>query len=302
MRNAERVPKSGGDARQKWVEDGEFYGRSADIVEKCARVLTERIGTVPTLALVLGSGYQGISDVVDSESVIDYSELPGFPQSMVPGHAGKLVCGSFGGVRLLVCCGRAHYYQGHSMEDVTFPVRVFGRAGVRDLLLTNAAGGINAQFRTGDFMLVQDHINFMGENPLRGMPVTDGKCFVDVTDAYSARLRGFLNAGADCLGIQLKKGVYIAVSGPSYETPAEIRAFRNWGADAVGMSTVPEVLMARYCGMEVAAVACITNAAAGMRKEKLSHEEVLENGQKSRGNGARLLQGFMSEYRKEKCN
>jgi purine-nucleoside phosphorylase len=200
-----------------------------------------------------------------------------------------MVVASVGGMKILVCAGRAHYYEGHSMGEVMFPIEVLAGCGIGELLLTNAAGGINRGYRPGDFMIFADHINMLGVNPLRGMPVEDGRCFVDLTDTYCERLREELKTAARKAKVRLKEGVYIGVSGPSYETPAEIRAFRRLGADAVGMSTIPEVLMARYCGMRVAAISCITNYAAGMRKGKLSHQEVLRAGQRNAANAVRLL-------------
>lgn len=178
------------------------------------------------------------------------------------------------------------------MEQVMFPIEVLAGCGVRELLLTNAAGGINRGYRPGDFMLFSDHINLLGVNPLRGSPVEHGKCFVDLSDTYCTRLRRELKTAARSVRVRLEEGVYLGVSGPSYETPAEIRAFRKLGADAVGMSTIPEVLMARFSGMRVAAISCITNYAAGMREEKLSHKEVLLTGRSNATNAVRLLTAF----------
>ena len=181
------------------------------------------------------------------------------------------------------------------MERVMFPVRALAAAGITELLLTNAAGGINSRYEPGDFMIFSDHINFTGVNPLRGLPRAEGKCFVDLTEVYSPELRAKLQSAARKEKITLHEGVYIGVSGPSYETPAEIRAFRTMGADAVGMSTIPEVLMARYCGLNVAAVSCITNHAAGTNKEPLSHQEVLNVGRKSAEKAVRLITAFARE-------
>ena len=202
---------------------------------------------------------------------VPYAKIPGFPKPGVSGHAGELYFGHLGKTPVMVLSGRAHFYEGHSMEQVTFAVRALAAFGIRDLLLTNAAGGINKKFRAGDFMVLTDHINFMGANPLRGAPH-----FVDLTRVYDARLSALLfRAGKSC-NLKLQRGVYLAVSGPSYETPAEIRAFARLGADAVGMSTVPEAIVARQCGLNVAAVSCITNLAAGISPENLSHAEVLK--------------------------
>lgn len=252
----------------------------------------------PTLALVLGSGFNHVLRELDTDIVIPYAKLPGFPKPSVVGHDGKLVIGRLGGAPVLVLSGRAHYYEGHSLERVTFAVRVLAACGIRDLLLTNAAGGINPKFRAGDFMLLTDHINLMGANPLRGPALPRVPRFVDLTHGYDATLSALLASAARAAKLKLRRGVYLAVSGPNYETPAEIRAFARLGADAVGMSTVPEVIVARQCGLRVAALSCITNLAAGISKSPLSHEEVLETGERVKVLGARLLKEFGKRYAK----
>jgi purine-nucleoside phosphorylase len=245
----------------------------------------------PTLAIVLGSGFHHVLSELCVEKKISYAKIPGFPVPSVSGHAGELYFGHLGKTPVMVLSGRAHFYEGHSMERVTFAVRVLAAFGIRDLLLTNAAGGINKNFRPGDFMVLTDHINFMGANPLRGAPH-----FVDLTQVYDAGLSALLfRAGKSC-HLKLRRGVYLAVSGPSYETPAEIRAFARLGADAVGMSTVPEAIIARQCGLNVAAVSCITNAAAGVRKGKLSHAEVLKTAGQVGTLAAKLLKYFGGLY------
>ena len=246
----------------------------------------------PRLGVVLGSAFGGVVNELEVDGEVQFDELPGMPSSSVKGHAGKFVVGRLAGLEVLVQAGRLHYYEGHSMEVVTFPVRLMAAVGVRRLVLTNAAGGISDDLNVGDFMQITDHINFMGENPLRGT-VTEGRTrFVDMADAYSAELGQALGQASKRCGVALKQGVYLAVSGPSYETPAEIRAFANMGADAVGMSTVPETIVARQCGMEVLGLSCITNAAAGKAAEPITHEEVLTaSGQASR-NAAELLVSF----------
>jgi purine-nucleoside phosphorylase len=245
----------------------------------------------PTLAIVLGSGFHHVLSELRVEKKISYAKIPGFPKPGVSGHAGELYFGHLGKTPVLVLSGRAHFYEGHSMERVTFAVRALAAFGIRDLLLTNAAGGINKKFRPGDFMVLTDHINFMGANPLRGAPH-----FVDLTRVYDARLGALLfRAGKGC-HLKLQRGVYLAVSGPSYETPAEIRAFARLGADSVGMSTVPEAIVARQCGLNVAAVSCITNLAAGISKEKLSHAEVLETAGRVKTLAAKLLKYFCGLY------
>jgi len=227
---------------------------------------------------------------------ISYRELPGFPQVGVAGHSGRLLIGRLGGAPVLLLGGRAHFYEGHSMAQVTFAVRVLAAYGIRDLLLTNAAGGVNARFRAGDFMVVSDHINFMGTNPLRGAAPAGLPTFVDLSAAYDAGLQKRLGQAARKLGLKLRSGVYLAVCGPSYETPAEIRAFARLGADAVGMSTVPEVIVARQCGLRVAALSCITNLAAGRTARPLLHAEVLQTGERVGILAARLLQQFARQY------
>ena len=250
----------------------------------------------PSLAIVLGSGFKHLLSEIDVDAEVSYTKLPGFPKPSVPGHEGKLVIGKLGGTPVMVLCGRAHFYEGYSMEQVTFTVRTLAVYGISDLLLTNAAGGINRKFRAGDFMLLTDHINFMGVNPLRGPAVPGRQRFVDLTQAYDVQLSGMLLSAARATKVALRQGIYVAVSGPSYETPAEIRAFALWGADAVGMSTVPEVIVARQCGLRVAALSCVTNLAAGVGKSVVSHEEVLETGERVKKVAANLLREFARRY------
>lgn len=250
----------------------------------------------PTLAIVLGSGFNHVLTEMQVIKRVACTKVPGFPKPTVSGHAGELCFGHIGRTPVLVLSGRAHFYEGYAMERVTFAVRALAAFGISDLLLTNAAGGVNKNFSRGDFMVLTDHINFMGTNPLRG-PSDDGlKRFVDLTDTYNAGLRKLLQAAGKNSGAKLRRGVYLAVSGPSYETPAEIRAFARLGADAVGMSTVPEAIVARQCGLRVAAVSCITNMAAGISLRKLSHAEVLETAEQVKDAGARLIRNFVELY------
>jgi len=250
----------------------------------------------PTLALVLGSGFNHVLSELTMAAQISYAKLPGFPPPRVAGHAGELMIGHLGGTPVIVLSGRTHFYEGHAMEQVTFAVQTLAACGIRDLLLTNAAGGINRKFRSGDFMLLTDHINFMGVNPLRG-PAAPGQArFLDMTTAYDPQLRATLRAAARSAKVKLQQGVYLAVSGPSYETPAEVRAFGKLGADAVGMSTVPETLVARHLGLRVVALSCITNLAAGISQAPLSHAEVLETSDRVKPSGARLLKEFAKHY------
>lgn len=253
----------------------------------------------PTLAIVLGSGFQHALNGLEVEHRISYAELPGFPQTSVAGHAGELIVGILAGTSVLILNGRTHFYEGLSFSEITFPIRVLAAFGIRDLLLTNAAGGINCALAPGDFMAISDHINFMGVNPLRGEAFPGLNRFVDLTNAYDPALRKLLQRAARSAKMKLHSGIYLAVSGPSYETPAEIRAFARLGADAVGMSTVPEVIVARQCGLRVAAVSCITNLAAGRSRGKISHAEVLETGERVKCSAAQLLAGFAELHGKE---
>jgi purine-nucleoside phosphorylase len=253
----------------------------------------------PTLAIVLGSGFHHVLTELRVEKKISYAKIPGFPKPTVSGHAGELYFGHLGKTPALVLSGRAHFYEGHEMERVTFAVRTLAAFGVTDLLLTNAAGGLNKKFKAGDFMVLTDHINLMGTNPLR--PLRGGHHenlprFVDLTEAYDKDLRELLFKAGKTAKLKLQQGVYLAVSGPSYETPAEIRAFATLGADAVGMSTVPETIAARQHGLRVAAVSCITNLAAGISKENLSHAEVLETAERVKKSGAALIKNFAELY------
>ncbi|HTH48854.1 MAG TPA: purine-nucleoside phosphorylase [Candidatus Limnocylindria bacterium] len=243
-----------------------------------ASLITQRTRLRPKLGLVLGSGFGAIAEAVTVEREFPYRDLPGFPVGTVPGHAGRLIIGEWHGIPVALLAGRAHYYEGFELVESTFSTRVLAALGVQTLLLTNAAGGINAKFGVGDFMALTDHINFMGANPLRGPEPAGLNRFVDLTAAYEPTLRAKLKQAAKVAGVKCHEGVYLAVSGPSFETPAEIRAFRTLGADAVGMSTVPEAIVARQCGLKVAGVSCITNAAAGLggKGQVVSHIEVLE--------------------------
>lgn len=254
--------------------------------------LKQAVSARPRLAIVLGSGFHHAVAEMRAEKKIPYAKIPGFSRPTVSGHAGELIFGRLGGTPVVVLAGRAHFYEGHGMERVTFAVRTLAAFGITDLLLTNAAGGINRKFRAGDFMVLTDHINFMGTNPLRGPAIAGLPRFVDLTEAYDKKLRGLLFQAGKAAKLKLRQGVYLAVSGPSYETPAEIRAFARFGADAVGMSTVPEAVAARQCGLNVAAVSCITNLAAGISREQLSHAEVLETARRVKNAGAALIKNF----------
>lgn len=250
-----------------------------DRANAAAEYVLARTSLRPQIAIVLGSGLGAFAEQLENATAIPFAEIPHFPQSTVPGHSGKLVVGTVAGVPVAVMQGRVHAYEGYSSDEVTFPVRVLGRMGVRTLVLTNAAGGINPSLRQGQLVLLSDHINLSGRNPVAG-PNDErfGPRFFDMSEAYSARLRRLAQQAAQADGFDLPEGVYLSVLGPSFETPAEIRAFRTMGADLVGMSTVQETIAARHMGIEVLGISCVTNMAAGIQKEPLSHEEVMETG------------------------
>ncbi len=243
---------------------------------EAARYIRQREQRQPKVAVILGSGLGGLVEELEQPNAIPYGQIPGFPASNVAGHAARLAFGSIGGRDVVLMQGRFHYYEGLSMSEITFPVCVLRQLGVESLIVTNACGGINGSFAPGDLMLITDHINMSGNNPLIG-PNDDrlGPRFPDMTEAYDPALRRLAEDTAAELGISLQKGVYALYTGPSFETAAEIRAFRTLGADAIGMSTVPEVIVARHAGMRVLGISCITNMATGIARTKHSHEEVL---------------------------
>ncbi|MSU64013.1 MAG: purine-nucleoside phosphorylase [Pedosphaera sp.] len=260
---------------------------------RAAARLRKLIPFKPKFAIVLGSGFQNVSSDLKTETEIDYRQIPGFVTTGVAGHPGRLQAGYFGSVPVLLLCGRAHYYEGHSFETITFPVRVLAEYGIEQLLLTNAAGGINRRLRPGDFMAISDHINLMGDNPLRGVIAPGANNFVDLSAVYDSKLRQALVLAGKQAGVAVRTGVYVAVSGPTYETPAEIRAFARLGADAVGMSTVPEAIVARQCGLRVAALSCITNLAAGRNPHPLSHQDVIKTGKRAGVGVSRIIDSFL---------
>ena len=261
-----------------------------DRATAAAELVLARTPLRPRVAIVLGSGLGAFAEQIEGATAIPFAEIPHFPQSTVPGHSGRLVIGTIGGAAVAVMQGRVHAYEGYSSEEVTFPVRVLGRMGVAQLVLTNAAGGINPAFRQGQLVLIADHINFSGRNPVAG-PNDErlGPRFFDMSEAYSARLRKLAQEAAKSMCLDLEEGVYLSVLGPSFETPAEIRAFRTLGADMVGMSTVQETIAARHMGIEVLGISCVTNMAAGIQAEPLSHEEVMETGRAVEARLAELL-------------
>ena len=248
----------------------------------------------PDVAVVLGSGLGDFANRLADATTIAYGDLPHWPASNVIGHEGKLVIGGLAGKRVAALSGRVHFYEGHDLRTVSFGARVMGRLGVKVLILTNAAGGINVALKPGTLMVMDDHINLLGSNPLVG-PNEDafGKRFPDMSEVYAKRLRALADQAARAQGLAIGHGVYVAVHGPSYETPAEIRFLRAIGADAVGMSTVPEAIVARHMGVEVLGISCITNAAAGVLPQPLNHDEVMEVARQVRGSFAALLEGII---------
>jgi purine-nucleoside phosphorylase len=249
--------------------------------EHAARWIRAELGEEARVALVLGSGLGAFADDLEDAASLPYLEIPGFARPTVEGHAGRLVSGSIEGVACLAMQGRFHYYEGYSFEEVVFPVRVFGVLGIKSLVLTNAAGGLNVELDQGSLMVISDHLNLMGANPLLG-PNDErfGPRFPDMSEVYSRDYQEMAVAEAHAIGLELRRGIYAALSGPSYETPAEIRMLRTLGADAVGMSTVPEAIAARHMGIKVLGISCITNMAAGLLDQPISHTEVMETGER----------------------
>jgi purine-nucleoside phosphorylase len=258
--------------------------------EEAAAAIRRRIKVTPRVAVVLGSGLGSFADCVEQPIAIPYSDVPHFPRPTVEGHSGRLVAGTVAGTPVAVMQGRVHGYEGYSPEEVTFPTRVLGRLGIGTLVVTNAAGGIRLDLHQGQLVLLSDHINLTGRNPLVG-PNDErlGERFFDMTEAYSKRLRLLAREAATRHGISLPEGVYLSVSGPSFETPAEIQAFRTWGADLVGMSTVQEVIVARHMGIEVLGISCVTNMAAGILNQPINHLEVIETGARTQEHLTTLL-------------
>jgi purine-nucleoside phosphorylase len=277
----------------------EFAYNRAAMFEKLTDALEfvrSRTKLKPEVGVILGSGLGDVVDSIDVEVAIPYGEIPHAPTSSVAGHSGRLVLGRAGDRSVAVMQGRVHYYEGFSMEEVLFLPRLLGRLGCRTAIVTNAAGGIDTLFKPGDLMLISDHINLLGVNPLRGRNCDElGLRFPDMTEAYSAELRSKAREVAKRHGIDLKEGVYLAVSGPSYETPAEIRAFRILGAHAVGMSTIPEVVAFAHMNIPVLGISCVTNMAAGILPQKLTHQEVMETTARVQKEFAALVIGMLLE-------
>ncbi len=265
-----------------------------DQVDAAAQFIRAKAATRPDVAVVLGSGLGAFASSVAGAVSVPYAEIPRWPVATVLGHEGRLALGTVAGRRVVALSGRSHYYEGHGLHAVTFATRVVGLLGAKILILTNAAGGINTRFKRGVLMAIDDHINLMGSNPLIG-PNDErfGVRFPDMTDVYSRRLRALADDVARSSGLELEHGVYVALHGPSFETPAEIRFLRSIGADAVGMSTAPEAIVARHMGIEVLGISCITNMAAGILPAPLHHSEVIETTERVRGAFIALLEGII---------
>ncbi|MBZ5681098.1 MAG: purine-nucleoside phosphorylase [Acidobacteriia bacterium] len=262
--------------------------------EYAAQLVLSRTSLRPHIALVLGSGLGGFADSLTDAAHIPYADIPSFPRSTAIGHAGRMVIGKAGNVAVAAMQGRVHLYEGYSAQEVAFPVRVFRRMGIRAVILTNAAGGINLNYSQGALVLIRDHINLQGQNPLVGP--NDDRCgvrFPDMTQAYAKPYREMAREEAGKLGMTLHEGVYAGLLGPSYETPAEIEYLRRIGADLVGMSTVAEVIAARHMGMKVLAISCVTNMAAGILDQSLSHDEVMETGERVKTTFEALLRAVL---------
>ncbi|HEU4931437.1 MAG TPA: purine-nucleoside phosphorylase [Pyrinomonadaceae bacterium] len=263
--------------------------------EHAARIIRARTTVEPRIAIVLGSGLGGFADDFEDAVGIPYAEIPGFVPSTAQGHAGRLVIGQIEGIPVLAMQGRLHYYEGYSLEEVTFPIRTFGLLGIKTVVLTNASGGINVELTEGALMVISDHLNLMGVNPLRG-PNDErfGPRFPDMSAVYSPELQELVIDEAKAIGVEVRRGIYGGLAGPSYETPAEIHLLRNLGAAAVGMSTVPEAIVARHMGLEVLGISCITNMAAGIGDDPINHDDVMAAGDRVRETFTELLRRVIS--------
>lgn len=283
----------------KTIREATEEGMDMINTEKTAETLAainRKMSLKPRVAIILGSGLGGVADAIENSVTIPYEDIPYWPRTTAIGHAGRLIAGTLEGVPIIAMQGRVHYYEGYAMDEVTFPIRIFGEMGVRSLLATNASGGVNLGYAPGDLVAIYDHINFMGANPLIGQNDERwGPRFPDMTYAYDREYLDMLCCVALEKRINLHKGVYIAFTGPSYETPAEIRMCRALGADLVGMSTVPEVIVANHMGMRVCAVSCVSNYAAGVTANKLHHQEVLDGMARAAGSLVKLIRGFLKK-------
>ena len=263
-------------------------------IDEAVRYVRSKSSIEPALGVILGSGLGHVVDAVEADVAIPYSDIPGARASTVLGHQGRLILGRAKGRQVAVMQGRVHFYEGYEMQEVMFLSRVLGRLGIKKLIVTNAAGGVNTSYKAGDLMLISDHINFMGANPLRGPNIAElGERFPDMTEAYPESLRAIAKEVAASIGLEVREGVYLALSGPTYETPAEIRAFRTLGADAVGMSTIPEVIAMSQMNIPVLGISCITNMAAGILKQKLTHQEVMDTTMRVQEEFTKLVLGVL---------
>ncbi|SDL98679.1 purine-nucleoside phosphorylase [Halarsenatibacter silvermanii] len=270
-----------------------------DQIDEAVKAVEKDLEEEPEFALILGSGLGVLADEIEDPVVVSYEDIPNFPVSTVEGHAGQLVCGTLEGRQVVTMQGRFHYYEGYSMQEIALPVRVMSELGCEGLIVTNAAGGINRDYDAGDFMVISDHINMTGDNPLRGEnPDELGPRFPDMTQAYDSTWQDLAEDVASEQGIKTRRGVYAGMVGPSYETPAEIRMLETMGADAVGMSTVPEVITANHIGLRVLGISCITNMAAGILPKPLSHEDVVEIADQVRPDFIKLVRAILQEFGK----
>lgn len=266
----------------------------AEKLSEAKDYIKEKVNILPELGIILGSGLGGFAQIIEDKVTIPYGDIPNFPVSTVEGHKGQLVFGKVQGKPIVAMQGRFHYYEGYNMKEVTFPVRVMQALGIKGLIVTNAAGGINSTFHPGDLILIKDHINMMGDNPLRGANLSDfGPRFPDMSQAYDPEWRKKALTLAQELGISSQEGIYAAMSGPSYESPAEIRFLRTVGADLVGMSTAPEVIVANHGGMRVLGISCVTNMAAGILDQRLSHAEVMETAERIEKQFVRFVEALV---------
>ena len=264
------------------------YQEAADYIK------TKMTNVKPKIAIILGSGLGVISDDIEDKIVLKYSDIPNFPVSTVEGHAGELIIGKINGKEIIAMNGRFHYYEGYDLKETTFPVRVFKLLGIETLVITNAAGGINTEYSAGDFMVINDYLSFYADSVLRGKNLEEfGVRFPDVSDTFDKELSKILKQVIEEDAGVVREGVYAYMKGPTFESPAEIRALRTLGADAVGMSTVPEAIVARHSGMKVVAVSCITNMAAGVTNKKLSHEEVKETADRVKGEFKEIIKEYL---------
>ncbi|MGJ9456877.1 purine-nucleoside phosphorylase [Oceanobacillus sp. CF4.6] len=268
------------------------------VISEASNYVKEQLKETPSIGLILGSGLGVLGDEIENPVIIPYSDIPHFPESTVSGHKGQLVIGTLEGQHVIAMQGRFHYYEGYSMEQVTFPIRMMKDLGIESIIVTNAAGGINESFNPGDLMLITDHINNMGDNPLIGKNDEElGLRFSDMSQSYDREFIQHAEECADKIGISVQKGIYVGNTGPSYETPAEVRMLRLLGGDAVGMSTVPEVIVSRHAGIRVLGISCISNMAAGILDQPLTHHEVIETTERVRENFLKFVKEIISTLR-----